>query len=115
MIVKIESRMLYRSEKRSNLEKLKVPWDARSGASVADFNGIAPTNDYTMDEELGVGGFGTVFKGTSKTNKSQVAIKMIKRERLHSEDNFQEELKVARRLGEKRIEVFKVIDVIYHL
>ena len=28
-----------------------------------------------------------------------VAIKMIKRERLHSEDNFQEELKVARRLG----------------
>lgn len=50
-----------------------MPWDARSGASVADFDGIAPTNDYTMDEELGVGGFGTVFKGTSKTSKSRSA------------------------------------------
>ena len=58
---------------RSNLEKLKVPWEARSGTSVADFDDLAPTNDYTMDEELGVGGFGTVYRGTKKTNGAEVA------------------------------------------
>ena len=57
---------------RSNLEKLKVPWDVRSGTSVADFDNLAPTNDYTMDEELGVGGFGTVYRGTKKTNGTEV-------------------------------------------
>lgn len=88
---------------RSNLEKLKVPWDVRSTTSVADFDNLAPTNDYTMDEELGVGGFGTVYKGTKKTNGREVAIKIIKRERLHSEDNFKEELKVARRLQHPNI------------
>ena len=88
---------------RSNLERLKVPWEVRSGHSVADFDNIAPTNDYTMDEELGVGGFGTVFKGNSKTTGKEVAIKIIKRERLHSEDNFQEELKVARKLRHPNI------------
>lgn len=57
---------------RSNLEKLKVPWDVRSGTSVADLDNLAPTNDYTMDEELGVGGFGTVYRGTKKTNGTEV-------------------------------------------
>ena len=88
---------------RSNLEKLKVPWDTRSGASVVEFHDTAPTKDYTMDEELGVGGFGTVYKGTSKTGKNEVAIKIILRERLHSEDNFQDELKVARKLAHPNI------------
>eukprot|EP00435_Cladocopium_sp_Y103_P070474 s503_g35.t1 len=88
---------------RSNLEKLKVPWEARSGTSVADFDDLAPTNDYTMDEELGVGGFGTVYRGTKKTSGKEVAIKIIKRERLHSEDNFKEELKVARKLQHPNI------------
>lgn len=91
------------SSSRSNLEKLKVPWDARSGASVIEFHDTAPTKDYTMDEELGVGGFGTVYKGTSKTNQKAVAIKIIARERLHSEDNFQDELKVARKLAHPNI------------
>lgn len=88
---------------RSNLEKLKVPWDVRSGTSVADLDNLAPTNDYTMDEELGVGGFGTVYRGTKKTNGTEVAIKIIQRERLHSEDNFKEELKVARKLQHPNI------------
>eukprot|EP00438_Fugacium_kawagutii_P006026 Skav206684 [mRNA] locus=scaffold1895:284835:286433:+ [translate_table: standard] len=89
---------------RSNLERLKVPWDVRSLNSVKDFNDLAPTNDYSMDEELGVGGFGTVFKGTSKSDGKEVAIKIIKRERLHSEENFQEELKVARKLAHPNID-----------
>ena len=39
---------------KTDLEQLKVPWEVRSGTSVADFDNIAPTtNDYTMDEELG--------------------------------------------------------------
>ena len=89
---------------RATLEKLKVPWEVRSGASVLDFDNIAPTtNDYTMDEELGVGGFGAVYRGKSKKNNREVAIKIIKRERLHSEDNFQEELKVARKLAHPNI------------
>ena len=89
---------------RATLEKLKVPWEVRSGASVLDFDNIAPTtNDYTMDEELGVGGFGAVYRGKSKKTNREVAIKIIKRERLHSEDNFQEELKVARKLAHPNI------------
>jgi len=89
---------------RQDLEQLKVPWEVRSGTSVADFDNIAPTtNDYTMDEELGVGGFGAVYRGKSKKTNRDVAIKIIKRERLHSEDTFQEELKVARKLAHPNI------------
>lgn len=89
---------------RGTLEQLKVPWEVRSGTSVADFDNIAPTtNDYTMDEELGVGGFGAVYRGKSKKTNKDVAIKIIKRERLHSEDSFQEELKVARKLAHPNI------------
>lgn len=95
--------MISQNSSVSNLERLKVPWDVRSLNSVKDFNDLAPTNDYSMDEELGVGGFGTVYKGTSKSDGKEVAIKIIKRERLHSEENFQEELKVARKLAHPNI------------
>ncbi|CAJ1406901.1 unnamed protein product [Effrenium voratum] len=88
---------------REDLERLKVPVSERSKDSVAVNLGIGAKDDYTMEEELGVGGFGSVYKATSKKDSKTVAVKIIPRGRLHSEETFQDELRVARRLTHPNI------------
>ncbi|CAJ1461141.1 unnamed protein product, partial [Effrenium voratum] len=80
-----------------------VPVSERSKDSVAVNLGIGAKDDYTMEEELGVGGFGSVYKATSKKDSKTVAVKIIPRGRLHSEETFQDELRVARRLTHPNI------------
>jgi 5'-AMP-activated protein kinase catalytic alpha subunit len=76
-----------------------------SGAEKQDVLGVR-INDYKMDDKvLGVGGFGKVRLATSRTTGHQVAIKIIKREKLQarSETLLAREVKHHERLRHENI------------
>ncbi|CAJ1337912.1 unnamed protein product [Effrenium voratum] len=90
------------SSTRSHLERLQVPVQVRNRDEVAIFS-MAASQDYSLDIELGVGAFGTVYKGKALNSSEVVAVKIIPRERLHSDQSFMKELKVARKLSHPNI------------
>lgn len=76
-----------------------------SGAKEQDVLGVR-INDYKMDDKvLGVGGFGKVRLATSRTTGHQVAVKIIKREKLQarSETLLAREVKHHERLRHENI------------
>ncbi|CAJ1389464.1 unnamed protein product [Effrenium voratum] len=89
---------------RSNLEKLRVPLETRGRDSVLTFH-TGVNHDFIMGDELGVGGFGSVYLAKSISTSKDVAVKIIPLSNLDSARtaDFKEELKVARKLKHPNI------------
>jgi len=96
------TKSLRTSATRDVLVKLEVPVALRRGSEVQDYT-FEIKADYEIEEELGHGGFGSVFVGRSKKDQSKVAVKLIPRARLKKMESFQQEVEHTKRLAHPNI------------